>query len=196
MIFPVAVAKVSLLSHSEHRSDAHSMQRTAHAAASFPCCCVARPQRSAATFSALLLAARKTCSQPAPRFCTSFASQLAQPSHCSLQFATPAAQSSHRFTTACAACFARFLRFALPTTGGAQLWNPFRQPPPPRFICHRRRFGFGALAPMVQGFPRPGRVGRRRIPIKRSISCGVLLLYMLEINLQQCYTMNRRRRFP
>ena len=74
-----------------------------------------------------------------------FPTHLAQSSRCCVPLATPAAQSSHRFAAARAARFARFLRFALSATGGAQLRNPFRQPPSPRFIRHWRRFGFGAL---------------------------------------------------
>ena len=77
---------------------------------------------------------------------------LAQSSHCSLPFATPAAQSSHRLAAARAARFARFLRFASSAAGGAQLRNPFRQPRPPllhppqaAIPSHRGQPGFGAF---------------------------------------------------
>jgi hypothetical protein len=72
-------------------------------------------------------------------------SHLAQSSRCCAPLACPAAQSSHRFAAACAARFARFLRFASSATGGAQLRNPFRQPPPPLPFPPQAGSGFRSL---------------------------------------------------
>ena len=121
---------------------------------------------------------------------------LAQSPRCCALLACPAAQSSHRYATACAARFARFLRLASSATGGAQLRNPFRQPPPlcpfppsgsigaltrcrshrlfrqlpsPRHIRHWRGRGYGATGGV--GVSEPLRVKLpKRLPLEGKLS--------------------------